>query len=233
MAAHTVKAFDDDLDQLRASIAEMGGLAEAAISESLRALMQNDLEAAMRVIANDKKLDALESEIERNVVQLIALRAPMADDLREVVAALKIAGVVERIGDYAKNIAKRVHVIEAAAHIEPLSLLPEMGRIVGEMVHNVLNAFAARDADLAVQVCDRDRAVDDFYNSIFRTLLTFMMETPHLITPATHLLFIAKNLERIGDHATNVAEMVYFAATGEQMTERHKGEDGTGDWTDD
>ena len=223
--AHTVKAFDQELDQLRGLIAEMGGLAEAAITESMRALLQRDTEAAQRVVENDKKIDALEGQIERNAVQIIALRAPMADDLREVVAALKIAGVVERIGDYAKNIAKRVPVIEESPNIEPLSLLPEMARIAGEMVHNVLDAFAARDAEKAVAVCQRDRAVDDFYNSIFRTLLTFMMENSHNITAATHLLFIAKNIERIGDHATNVAEMVYFAATGQQMAERARGED--------
>jgi phosphate transport system protein len=222
---HTVKAFDDDLDQLRGLIAEMGGLAENAIAESMRALVQRDTEGALRVVRDDRKLDSLEAEVERRAVQLIALRAPMADDLREVVAALKIAGVVERIGDYAKNIAKRVHVIQENPNIEPLSLLPEMARIAGEMVHNVLDAFAARDADKAWAVCERDRAVDDFYNSIFRTLLTFMMENPHNITAATHLLFIAKNLERIGDHSTNVAEMVYFAATGQHMAERTKGED--------
>ena len=225
---HTVKAFDNDLDQLRGNIAQMGGLAEAAIREAMRALVQRDTGAADRVIAQDVKIDALEAEVERNAVQLIALRAPMADDLREVVAALKIAGVVERIGDYAKNIAKRVHVIDENPNIEPLSLLPEMARIVGEMVHQVLDAFAARDAEKARQVCERDRAVDDFYNSIFRTLLTFMMENPHNITAATHLLFIAKNLERIGDHATNIAEMVYFAATGQHMADRSRDEDKSG-----
>ncbi len=223
--AHTVKAFDEELDQLRALIAQMGGLAEAAISDSMRALMQQDREAAARIVENDKKIDALEAKIERMAVQIIALRAPMADDLRAVVAALKIAGVVERIGDYAKNIAKRVPVIEESPKIEPLSLLPEMARIAGEMVRNVLDAFAARDSQKAAAVCERDRAVDDFYNSIFRTLLTFMMENPHNITPATHLLFIAKNLERIGDHATNVAEMVYFAATGRHLADRPRGED--------
>jgi phosphate transport system protein len=222
---HTVKAFDQDLDQLRGLIAEMGGLAEAAISQSMQALVQRDIEAARRIVEGDRRIDALETEIERQAVQIIALRAPMADDLRDVVAALKIAGVVERIGDYAKNIAKRVHVIEQSPNIEPLSLLPEMARIAGEMVHNVLDAFAARDAEKAALVCDRDRALDDFYNSIFRTLLTFMMEDSHNITPATHLLFIAKNLERIGDHATNVAEMVYFAATGRHLADRTRGED--------
>ena len=233
-AAHTVKAFDDDLDQLRATISQMGGLAEAAIAESMRALVQRDTEAADRVVESDREIDRLEADIEKHAVQIIALRAPMADDLRDVIAALKIASVVERIGDYAKNISKRVHVIDASQQIEPLSLLPEMGRIAREMVHNVLDAFAARDAQKAIAVCERDRAMDDFYNSIFRTLLTFMMENPHNITPATHLLFVAKNLERIGDHATNVAEMVYFAATGQHIAERPRGEDTTymgADWT--
>jgi phosphate transport system protein len=222
---HTLKAFDQDLDQLRASIAEMGGLAEAAIGDAMRALVNRDVAAANAVIANDKKLDALESEVERLAVQIIALRAPMANDLREVVAALKIAGVVERIGDYAKNIAKRVHLIEESGNLKPMSLLPEMARMTAEMVHSVLDAFVARDPKGAAEVCERDKAVDDFYNSIFRTLLTFMMEDPSNITPATHLLFIAKNLERIGDHATNVAEMVYFAATGTHLGERERGED--------
>jgi phosphate transport system protein len=222
---HTLKAFDQDLDRLRASVAEMGGLAEAAIAEALRTLVQRDPEAARKVVDGDKKIDALETEIERLAVQIIALRAPMADDLREVVAALKIAGVVERIGDYAKNIAKRVPAIQESPNLRPLSLLPEMGRIVAEMVRSALDAFVARDAAKAASVCERDRAVDDFYNSIFRTLLTFMMESPNNITPATHLLFVAKNLERMGDHATNVAEMVYFAAKGEHLGEREKGAD--------
>ncbi|MGZ8998805.1 MAG: phosphate signaling complex protein PhoU, partial [Allosphingosinicella sp.] len=211
---HTVKAFDEDLDQLRALISQMGGLAENAIRESMRCLAQRDCEGALRVVEDDKKLDALEAEAERKVVQLIALRAPLADDLREAVAALKIAGVVERIGDYAKNIAKRVQMMEeGSGGIEPISLLPEMARIAAEMVHNALNAFVERDPRKAKRVCERDRVVDDFYNSIFRALLTFMMENPQTISQSAHLLFVAKNLERIGDHATNVAEMVYFAAT--------------------
>ena len=224
---HTVKAFDEDLDQLRANIAEMGGLAEAAIRESIQALMRRDTEAAAEIIARDERIDELEAEVERSVVNVIALRAPMADDLRDIIAALKIAGAVERIGDYARNIAKRAGRLEGSK-IEPLSLLPEMGRIVGEMVKNVLDAFAARDAQKALEVCERDRAVDDFYNSIFRALLTFMMEDPQNITASAHLLFVAKNLERIGDHATNIAEMVYFAATGERMSERPRGVDPLG-----
>jgi phosphate transport system protein len=217
---HTLKAFDEDLDRLRALISEMGGLAEHAISEAMRCLIQRDVDAAQRVVADDKKLDVLEIETERRAVQLIALRAPMASDLRDVVAALKISGVVERIGDYAKNIAKRVPLLENVAKIEPLSLLPEMARIAAEMVHDVLDAFVERDAAAAIRVCERDEAVDDFYDSIFRTLLTHMMENPHNIGQSAHLLFVAKNLERIGDHATNIAEMVYYAATGDHMAER-------------
>ncbi|HEX6376110.1 MAG TPA: phosphate signaling complex protein PhoU [Allosphingosinicella sp.] len=224
---HTLKAFDDDLNRLRATIAEMGGLAEAAIAAAMRALVERDGASARAVVEADKRIDALEADIEKLAVQIIALRAPMADDLREVVAALKIGGVVERIGDYAKNIAKRVPAIEESANLKPLSLLPEMARIVAEMVRTALDAFVARDPVRAIEVCERDKAVDDFYNSIFRTLLTFMMENPNNITPATHLLFVAKNLERIGDHATNVAEMVYFAATGNHLAERERGADPT------
>ena len=219
---HTLKAFDQDLDRLRALISQMGGLAEHAIGEAMRCLMQRDLDGADRIVQEDVKLDALEVETERQAVQLIALRAPMAGDLRDVVAALKISGVVERIGDYAKNIAKRVPLLENVGSIEPLSLLPEMARIATEMVHNVLDAFVERDADAAVRVCERDQAVDDFYDSIFRTLLTHMMENPHNIGPSAHLLFVAKNLERVGDHATNIAEMVYYAATGDHMADRIK-----------
>ena len=217
---HTLKAFDEDLDRLRALISQMGGFAEHAIGEAMRCLVQRDVEGAQKLVADDKKLDVLEIETERRAVQLIALRAPMASDLRDVVAALKISGVVERIGDYAKNIAKRVPQLENVGKIEPLSLLPEMARIATGMVHDVLDAFVERDAEAAVRVCERDDAVDDFYDSIFRTLLTHMMENPQSIGPSAHLLFVAKNLERVGDHATNIAEMVYYAATGEHMTER-------------
>lgn len=217
---HTLKAFDQDLDRLRALISQMGGLAEHAITEAMRCLVQRDAEGAEKVVADDKKLDALEVETERRAVQLIALRAPMAGDLRDVVAALKIAGVVERIGDYAKSIAKRVALLDNMGKIEPLSLLPEMARIAVEMVHNVLDAFLDRDAEAARAVCQRDDAVDDFYDSIFRTLLTHMMENPQTIGESAHLLFVAKNLERVADHATNIAEMVYYAATGEHMTDR-------------
>ncbi len=221
---HTLKAFDEDMNHLRGLISEMGGRAEAAINGAMAALLAHDLNGAQKIVDLDAEIDRLENEVEKLAVQIIGLRAPVADDLREVVAALKIASVVERIGDYAKNIAKRVPMLEAGNKYESLTVLNSMAEIASEMVHDVLDAFAARDADGAVAVNDRDRAVDDFYNSIFRMLVTFMMENPQSIGGGAHLMFIAKNLERIGDHATNVAEMVYFAAKAEFMPERERGE---------
>ncbi len=219
---HTVKAFDEDIDKLRGLISEMGGRVETALEEAMTALVEQDAKKAKRVVLNDERIDALEAEVEKLVIQTIALRAPMANDLREVIAALKIVGVVERIGDYAKNIAKRVPKIGDHRTIEPISLLPAMAQIAGEMVGDALNAFAARNAMLAEAVITRDAVVDSFYNSIFRTLVTYMVENPKTISECAHLLFIAKNIERIGDHATNVAEMVYYAATGNYLPERDK-----------
>lgn len=217
---HTVKAFDEDITRLRGLIAEMGGLAEVAIGESVDALVRGSQELAGQVIARDKRIDALEAEVDKLAVRVIALRAPMADDLREVIAALKIAGVLERIGDYAKNIARRANRIDVRRQFEPLTLIPAMAEVAGEMVHDVLTAYAARDPQLATEVVERDNKVDAFYNSIFRNLLTHMMENPSSISSATQLLFVARNLERIGDHATNVAEQVYYAATGAYLAER-------------
>lgn len=214
MPDHTVKAFDEDITRLRGLIAEMGGLAEVAIAEALDAMVRGDEELGNSVVARDKKIDALETEVDKLAVRIIALRAPMADDLREVIAALKIAGVIERIGDYSKNIAKRVGMIEGRDRFEPLTLLPAMGELASEMVHDVLTAYAARDPSLAREVIGTDAKVDAFYNSIFRNLVSHMVENPATISSAAQLLFVARNLERIGDHATNVAEMVHFAATG-------------------
>ena len=217
---HTLKAFDQDLAELRELIINMGSFAEAAIEEAMRCLVERDKAAAKQLVDADEQLDELEAEAERRVVELIALRAPMADDLRDVIAALKIAGIVERIGDYAKNIARRVRRLPKKSHeIEPLALLPEMAAIASAMVHDVLIAFVNRDPQKAQAVCKRDDAVDDFYESIFRTLLTYMMEDSQNIGPSTTLLFVAKNLERIGDHATNIAEMVYYSATGERLVD--------------
>ena len=214
MTEHTVKAFDEDITRLRGLIAEMGGLAEVAIEEAMQALVTGDEELGKKVVARDKKLDALESEVDAMAIRTIALRAPMADDLREIIAALKIGGVLERVGDYAKNIAKRVGRIEGRNRFEPLTLIPAMGELAAEMVHDVLTAFAARDPILAREVIERDQKVDAFYDSIFRNLVSYMVENPATISSAAQLLFVARNLERIGDHATNVAEMVQFAAMG-------------------
>ncbi|WP_156841167.1 phosphate signaling complex protein PhoU [Novosphingobium aquimarinum] len=220
MVEHTVKSFDSEISQLRGLIAEMGGLAEVAIRDCILALSRHDEDLARRVVADDARLDALEAEVDRLAVRTIALRAPMADDLRDVIAALKISGVIERIGDYSKNIAKRVLELEGKSKIEPITLIPAMAEIAQGMVHDVLNAYGSRDSMLAVEVIRRDEKLDNFYNTLFRSLLTHMMERPATISSAAQLLFIARNLERIGDHATNVAEMVYYAATGEYCNER-------------
>ncbi|MGI4879234.1 MAG: phosphate signaling complex protein PhoU [Janthinobacterium lividum] len=223
--AHTVKSFDDEIHQLRSLVSQMGGLCEAQITGAIDALMRRDPEGALAVVATDKRIDALEAEAEKLAVTMIALRAPMAHDLREIISALKISAVLERIGDYAKNIAKRASTLTMTAQIEPVVIIPQMARVVISMIKDALDAFVDRDPEKAQEVCNRDATVDDFYNSLFRSLLTFMMENPHHITPSAHLLFIAKNLERIGDHATNVAEMVYFTATGLHIEGRTKTDD--------
>ncbi len=219
---HTVKAFDEDITRLRGLIAEMGGLAEVSINESMDALVRGNKDLAKSVAERDRRIDSLEAEIDKLAVRIIALRAPMADDLREVIAALKIAGVIERIGDYAKNIAKSSGKIHNRNQFEPLTLIPAMAELASEMVHDVLTAYAARDAELAAEIVARDDKVDAFYESIFRNLVSHMMENPATISSAAQLLFVARNIERIGDHATNVAEMVYYAATGSYLTDKEE-----------
>jgi phosphate transport system protein len=211
---HTVKAFDEDITRLRGLIAQMGGMAEVALQGAMDALVKGDEALADQIVADDQKIDAIEAEVDKLAIRIIALRAPMADDLREVIAALKIAGVVERIGDYSKAIAKASRQIENRKRFGPLTLVPAMGDIAAEMVHDALTAYAARDAALARQVIATDEKVDNFYESIFRNLVSHMVENPATISSAAQLLFVARNIERIGDHATNVAEMVHYAATG-------------------
>jgi phosphate transport system protein len=220
MAEHTVKAFDEDITRLRGLIAEMGGLAELAIEEAMRALVSGDEVLGGEVVARDRRIDALENEVDAMAVRTLALRAPMADDLREIIAALKIGGILERVGDYSKNIAKRVGRIEGRSRFEPLTLIPAMGELAAEMIHDVLTAYAARDPELAREVIERDAKVDAFYDSIFRNLVSYMVENPATISSAAHLLFIARNLERIGDHATNIAEMVHYSAVGTYPPDR-------------
>ncbi len=217
---HTVKAFDEDITKLRGLIAEMGGLAEVSMAEAMEALIKGNMDLAASVIARDKRIDSLEAEIDRLAVRTIALRAPLADDLREVIAALKIAGVVERIGDYSKNIAKSAGKIAGRKRFEPLTLIPAMADVAREMVHDVMTAYAARDPVMAQQVVERDEKVDAFYESLFRNLVSYMIENPSTISDCAQLLFVARNIERIGDHATNVAEMVYYAATGAHLTDK-------------
>ena len=220
MMEHTVKAFDEDITRLRGLIAEMGGLAEVSVNEAMDALVRGNQELARTVIQRDKRIDEIEMEVDRLAIRILALRAPMADDLRKVIASLKIAGVIERIGDYAKNIAKRVGRIEGRQRFEPLTILPAMAEVASEMVHDVLTAYAARDAESAREIVLRDAKVDAFYDSIFRNLVSYMVENPATISSAAQLLFVARNIERIGDHATNIAEQVYYAATGEYLPER-------------
>lgn len=224
---HTVKAFDEDINRLRGLISEMGGRAERALTRAMTALNTGDVDLAAEVIRDDKRIDALEAEVEQLAVQTIALRAPMADDLREMIASLKIVSVVERIGDYAKNIAKRVPQLNESRSIDAIPLLMSMSEMVTGLVRDSLDSFARRDAELARNVTVRDKPVDDFYNSIFRALVTFMMENPRSISESAHLLFVAKNLERIGDHATNIAEMVHYVVTGTRLEDREKGVDPT------
>ncbi len=223
--AHTVKSFDDDLRQLRSIIGQMGGIAEAQITGSIDALQRRDADMAHRIVVADKALDALESDAEKLAISIIARRAPLADDLREIISALKISALLERIGDYAKNIAKRTTVLAGTTPVQPQVIIPEMGKVVTRMVKDVLDAYANRDVEKALSVWQHDKIVDDFYNSLFRSLLTYMFENPQQITPSTHVLFIAKNIERIGDHATNIAEIVHYNATGRNIdADRPKGD---------
>ena len=223
--AHTLSAYDQDLEKLRGLIVRMGRLCEAQIVGAVDALARRDAAAAAIIVAGDAELDALEAETESFAIQTIALRAPVAVDLREIVAALKISSILERVGDYAKNIAKRTTVLAQGAPMEPAVIVSEMARMVAQMVTSAIDAFVARDAAGAAAVADSDQLVDDFYTNLFRSLLTFMIENPQRITASAHLLFIAKSLERIGDHATNIAELVTYSATGERMAERTKRDD--------
>ena len=214
---HTISAFDDDMDEIRGLIAEMGARAETAVIAAMKALRQHDIEAAATIRAEDKIIDGLETDVERLVVRTIALRAPMADDLRELIAALKMSAVIERIGDYAKNIAKRVPQMSGKIHASALEQLGRMGEIVVEMIRTAMDAYAKRDVDLARAVTVRDEVVDQLNKDLFVDFVAYVVKNPENATEVAHLLFTAKNLERIGDHTTNVAQMIYFTETGENL----------------
>ncbi len=216
---HTVRSYDDKLNQLNNFISEMGGLAEAQLAAALDAVGKRNSELAAKVIVQDEAIDKIEAKVDEAAVELLALRQPMADDLRQVLASLKIAQILERVGDYAANVAKRATVLNQLPQVEPARSVPRMGRLVEQMIHEVLDAYAKRDADAALRVWHRDEGVDSLYDSVFRELLTYMMEDPRNITACTHLLFVAKNIERIGDYTTNVAEIIYFLVKGVPLTE--------------
>jgi len=215
---HTVSAYDKELESLREIIARMGGIAESQIAEAVDVLYKRDREAAKLVIAADKQLDELEMQLERDAITIIAKRQPMAADLRAIVSALKMSSDIERIGDYAKNIAKRVEAI-SSGEVRIVRTIGNMALLVQKMLKDLLDAYVDNDADKAFDVWVRDEAVDELNNSMFRELLTYMMEDPREVTAATHLLFVSKNIERIGDHVTNMAEIVYYLVKGEVLTD--------------
>jgi phosphate transport system protein len=222
---HIVKSYEQELNRLRDLITEMGGMVESQVASASAAVVNADSGKATEAVEQDPRVDALEREVEQFVIRMLALRQPMAMDLRQIVAALKMTGDLERIGDYAANVAKRSLVL--AQYNLPFSLagLGTMARLVQENLKLTIDAIGESDAQKAIQVWRSDQAIDDLYTAIFRELVTYMMEDARNITPCTHLLFIAKNLERIGDHATNIAETVHYAVTGEVLPEgRPKGD---------
>ena len=217
MSDHIVTAYDTELKQLNNLIAEMGEQAQAQFAAAVGALMARDASRAALVVEKDYLIDQLEDEVERLVIRLLALRQPMASDLRHVVGALRIASDFERIADYEANIAKRTLALNQTPAILAVRGLTRMSGPIESMIKDVRDAYIDRDANKALDVWTRDGEVDEIYNGLFRELLTYMMEDPRNISACTHLLFIAKNMERIGDHVTNIAEMVYFLATGERL----------------
>jgi phosphate transport system protein len=218
MNEHTVKSYEDELNTLTAECARMGGLTEAQVSDALDAVVRRDQKLARVVAERDDRLDTLQADIERKAIRLIALRQPMANDLRKTVAAMKIATNLERCGDLAKNIAKRTLVLTESEPMAPLTRsIERMGKLVIGRLKDVLDAYTGSDLDRAIAVWTQDDEVDEHYNSLFRELLTYMMGDPRTITACAHLLFVAKNMERIGDHATNIAEIVHYEITGDEM----------------
>lgn len=223
--AHIVASFDEDLVRVQAKISEMGGICEELLSKSLEAVQTRDSHLARQVIDRDKALDAMESALEEQVIRIIAQRQPVASDLRVLIAALKISSTLERIGDLAKNIAKRAIPLSSARSVKVTASIVRMGRQTLVQLSDVLNAHAARDVDQAVQIWNQDYEIDEMYNAIFREVVTYMVEDSRLIGTGAQLMFIAKNLERIGDHTTQIAEMVHYIVRGESLgDDRPKGE---------
>jgi phosphate transport system protein len=226
MTEHIMKAFDGDLQGLTRMIAEMGGLAEKQVGDAISALNKQDVSLAQRVVADDAKIDALQREIEESAILTLARRQPMAVDLREIIAALRISNDLERIGDLAKNIAKRVNALAGGFQLQQVTRgIEHMTDLVLTQIKNVLDSYARRDVAKATTVWRSDDQIDAVNNSLFRELLTYMMEQPRNIGICIHLVFCAKNIERMGDHATNIAETVYYMIEGKVLAdERPKGD---------
>ncbi len=223
---HTAKDFEHELNRLRAQVGRMGELAERQFADAIRSVQERDSDLAAAVIANDTRIDEIEREIDDLAVKVLALRQPMAVDLRAILSAIRIASDLERVADYAVNVSKRAMALNQVAPIRPVAAIPRMGRFAGELLKDVLDAYARGDVKTAERVWYGDEEIDEMYSSLFRELLTYMMEDARNITAAAHLLFIAKNIERIGDHATNIAETVYFLVKGEPLREaRPKGDE--------
>ncbi|MBW8367970.1 MAG: phosphate signaling complex protein PhoU [Arenimonas sp.] len=227
MNDHIVKSYDNELKRLDGEIQRMGELAISQLDAAIDVLLRRDSAAAMRVVANDDAIDLLEHEVSHDVLRLLALRQPMARDLREVYASLRISSDIERIGDYAANVAKRSMVLNQTAPVSAARGLPALAKLANTLVRDALQAYRDRDADRAMTVRSRDAELDAEYTGLFREFLTYMAEDPRQITPCTHLLFIAKNIERIGDHATNIAENTWFLVHGEQPAEEREKRDTT------
>jgi len=211
---HILKSFDEALNTLHGQVSRMGVLAEHQLGRAIQALAERNDELAGNVVQADAEIDALEAAANDQVVRVLALRAPVADDLRVVLTALKVAGALERVADYAANIAKRSIVLSSLPQVPTVRPLQRLGKLVHGLLAEALTAYEERDADKALEVWNRDKEVDEQYSGLFRELLTYMMEDSRNITPCSHLLFIAKNIERIGDHTTNICEMAYFLTTG-------------------
>ncbi len=220
MTNHTVVAYDQELKELAGRIAEMGGMAEGLVADAIGALVRGDTGLAQRVILSDARLDRLQRTVEELAITIIARRQPMASDLRQIFVAMRVSGDLERVGDLAKSIAKRVIAMGGQVQVKSVVIgVEHLADIALEQLKAVLDAFTARDVEAALAVRERDEQIDALYTSLFRELLTYMMEDPRNITFCTHLLFCAKNIERMGDHATNVAEAVAYMVTGEPVTD--------------
>ena len=227
MSEHIVKSYDEDLSQLKTMLAQMGGLVEQQLDDAIDALTRRDTALADRVIRNDERVDVLEHQIEEKAILTIAKRQPMARDLREIMVAIRLASDLERIGDLAKNTAKRTHAMSDQLPRKLMAGVTRMGRLAQVELKNILDAYSRTDAEMAMEVWRSDEELDALYNSIFRELLTYMMEDPRNISLCTHLLFGAKNMERIGDHATNIAENIYYLVQGKPLSEERPKKDVT------